>query len=441
MSKTKRTVEDVNVAAAASNDSKLITQGGLKRFATKFWDKIKRRYDGTFKSARLTESDSTDKKLIFTKTDDTEAEINLRDYVRLQDRNAFKKDVSVDDAETKNNLSIGRRTNTVDPSQRSFGARNLSSGLFTDGYVSKFRVYLDNAYQQSQVAIHVWAIKKGATKSDDRTAKAKLINGTQITVDSGNNKKWIDIPINEAFANDTYFIFRTGASVNVEAISNIAQENADHVINLGVDTPPPDADQPLIWTGAITDTTAYVEIFGRMGIVDLNKKIEKVSADSSLYVKHSETTNIGGSNQYANKVVKLDGSGKLNKDMLPSIAINEYFQIEQFTHEKLNEIKDRFENGDVVVVTGEGVNKGKRFLCVNKENNLTNLVEGFVELNSKDGIVKSVDGKIGDVVLDLVATENSLKLTIGNGTGTAVEKIVDVITDNEIDSIINGLTD
>ena len=77
MAKTKRTVEEAEVvaAAAASNDSKLITRGSLNHFATKFWDKIKTRYDGTFKSARLTESDSADKKLIFTKTDNTEAKI------------------------------------------------------------------------------------------------------------------------------------------------------------------------------------------------------------------------------------------------------------------------------------------------------------------------------------------------------------------------------
>lgn len=450
MAKTKRTVEEVeaavestveavveSTAAAASSDSKLITQSKLSHFATGFWNRIKDKYDGTFKDANLTE----DKKLIFTKVSGTPKEINLKDYARLTDKSEFKKDVSVDDAGTKSNLSIGQRTGIVIPSQRSLGARNLSSGLFTDGYVSKLRVYLDSAVQQTQqVNIHVWAIKKGDTKSDDRTAKAKLISGDPTTIESGNNKKWIDIPINEAFANDTYFIFRTSDPVNVEAISNIAPENSDHVINLVVDTPPNEADRPLIWTGERKDITAHVEIFGRMGIVDLNKKIEKVSADSSLYVKQEETTKTGGTAS-ANKVVRLDNNGKLDKDMLPSIAINEYFEIDQFTHEKLDAIKDRFENGDVVVVTGSGANHGKRFLCVNKKDNLGNLVNGFVELNSKDGIVKSVNGKIGDVVLDLAATEDSLKLTIGNGTDPAVEKIVHIVTEGDIDSIINGLRD
>ena len=209
---------------------------------------------------------------------------------------------------------------------------------------------------------------------------------------------------------------------------------------LNVYTPPEDADRPLDFNNQIEDETAYVEIFGRMGIVDLSKKIEKVSADSSLYVKHSETTDTGGAEK-AGRVVKLDNTGKLNKNMLPSIAINEYFPIEQFTHEKLDAIKEQFENGDVVVVTGDGADKGKRFLCVDKEHNTDNFIKGFVELNSKDGVVKSVDGKIGDVVLNLVSTENSLKLTIGNGTGDAVEKTVPIVTDTEIDAIIAGLTD
>lgn len=426
MAKTKRTVEEAEVAAAANSDSKLITQSKLSHFATGFWNRIKTRYDGTFKEVELT----NDKKLIFTKTDNNTDEINLQDYAKLTDKSEFKKDVSVDDAGTKNNLSIGQRTNTVDPSLRSFGARNLSSGLFTDGYVSKLRVYLDSASQQSQVAIHVWAIKKRATKRDDVTAEAKLINGTQITVDSENNKKWIDIPINKAFANDTYFIFRTGASVNVEAISNITQENADHVINLGVNTPSPNADQPLDLSDQRTGITAHVEIFGRMGIVDLNKKIEKVSADSSLYVKQSEVSPTAS----PNKVVRLGDNGKLDKDMLPSIAINEYFPITEFTNNGLSGIT--YENGDVVVVNSTG----KKYLCIKKDKNAsTNSINDFIELNSKDGSVVSVNGKSGEVVLNLAATENSLKLTIGNGTAPAAETSVDIITNEEIDSIIERL--
>lgn len=437
MAKTKRTAEDVNVVAAASSDSKLITQSKLSHFATGFWNKIKGRYDEAFKGATLTQSTDPNKKLTFTRVSNTNPlEINLQDYARLQDRNAFKQDVSVDDAGTKNNLSIGTRTGTVNPSQRSLGARNLSSGLFTDGYVSKFRVYLDSASRESEVAVHVWAIKKGATKRADTTARTKMYSGKVITVTNSNSKKWIDIPIDSTFEQDTYFIFRTSSSVDVEAISSIATTNAEDVVNLNVYTPPEAADQPLDFSNQREDETAYVEIFGRIGIVDLNKKIEKVSADSSLYVKQEEVSTTTS----PNKVVRLDNNGKLDKDMLPSIAINEYFTVEQFTHQALQNL-GHFENGDVVVVTGNGADRGKRFLCVNKQDNASNFTEGFVELNSKDGIVKSVNGKIGEVNLELEATANELKLKIKSGSETTniAETSVPVITDNEIDSIIDGL--
>lgn len=426
-----KTAKDVK-AAAASNDSKLITQSKLSHFATGFWDKIKRRYDGTFKDASISDSNGNVKKLTFTKTDDSIHDVDLSDYVRLQDRNAFKQDVSVDDAETKNNLSIGTKAGTVNPSQRSLGARNLSSGLFTDGYVSKFRVYLDSASRESEVAVHVWAIKKGATKREDRTARTKMYNGKVITVSNSNSKKWIDIPIDATFEHDTYFIFRTGSSVNVEAISNIAPANAEDVVNLNDHTPPEAAGQALDFNNERTGETAYVEIFGRIGIVDLNKKIEKVSADSSLYVKQDEVS----TTSVANKVVRLDGQGKLDKDMLPTIAINEYFEIAAFDHATLQ--NQRYENGDVVVVNSTG----KRYLCINKNKNPNNLTEGFIELNSKDGSVVSVNGKTGAVNLTLEAASDKLKLKIAGDGGTAeVETAVDIITDGEIDAIIGGLAD
>lgn len=435
MSKTKRTVEDVNVAAAASNDSKLITQGKLNRFATGFWNRIKGRYDNALNGANLSDSTSRDKKLTFTRVSgENHLEIDLRDYARLTDKSEFKKDVSVDDAEIKNNLSIGTKNGTVNPSQRSLGARNLSSGLFTDGYVSKFRVYLDSAFQQSEVAVHVWAIKKGATKSADTTARNKIYSGKVITVSNSNSKKWIDIPIDATFEHDTYFIFRTSSSVDVEAISSIATTNAEDVVNLNDHTPPDVADRPLDFSDQRTDKTAYVEIFGRIGIVDLNKKIEKVSADSSLYVKHSETTNAGGTTN-ADKVVKLDSSGKLNKDMLPSIAINNYFQIAEFTDNGLRNVT--YENGDVVVVS----NTGKKYLCINKVEGQANSRTDFIELNSKDGSVVSVNGKSGEVNLELEATTDKLKLKIKSGDETANIAVteIDIITDAEIDSIISGL--
>ena len=445
MAKTKRTVEEVNVAAA-SNDSKLITQSKLNRFATKFLDKIKRRYDGTFKDASITQSTDPNKKITFTRVSgENPLEINLKDYARLQDRNAFKQDVSVDNVSIESNRHIGN-PNTNASNDRSLGFRGLTSDSFVDGYVSELVILVDSdAVVGSSTTWKVWAIKKGETRDGDTVKKLIQQNGSndiQTNVlsfnDNGTTRKCVMIPINEEFDEEVYFIVRS-QNTRCNVCETIDPKYHSDVINMNDTQPPTTPGSTINWGsgGNTPANTAIMYLIGRESIGSLHNKIKALEKDSGLYVKQSEVSPTAS----PNKVVRLDNSGKLDKDMLPSIAINEYFQIEQFTHEKLNEIKAQFENGDVVVVTGDGDNKGKRFLCVNKQDNIDDLRKCFIELNSKDGSVVSVNGKSGEVVLDLVATENSLKLTIGNGTGAAVEKIIDIITDDEIDSIINNLQD
>lgn len=445
MAKTKRTVEEVNVAAA-SNDSKLITQSKLNRFATKFLDKIKARYDGTFKSARLTESDSTDKKLIFTRVSGTDPlEINLKDYARLQDRNAFKQDVSADNVAISSNRHIGN-PNTNASNDRSLGFRGLTSDSFVDGYVSELVILVDSdAVVGSSTTWKVWAIKKGETRDGDTVKKLIQQNGSndiRVNVlsfdDNGTTRKCVIIPINEEFDEEVYFIVRS-QNTRCNVCETIDPKYHSDVINMNSGQPPTTPGSTIDWVGGVNThaNTAIMYLIGRESIGSLHNKIKALEKDSGLYVKQSEVSPTAS----PNKVVRLGDNGKLDKDMLPSIAINDYFTVTEFTHDKLNEIKEQFENGDVVVVTGVNADKGKRFLCVNKQENPNDFTKGFVELNSKDGIVKSVNGKIGEVVLDLVSTENSLKLTIGNGVGDAVEKIVPIVTDDEIDAIINGLRD
>lgn len=458
MAKTKRTAKEVeaavestveaaveSTAAAASSASKLITQGGLNHFATRFWDKIKTRYDGTFKKAILTE----DKELIFTKTDDSTQKLDLREYARLKDRNEFKQDVSADNVAILSNRHIGSRFETTSHN-RSLGFRQLTVNSFSDRYVDHIRIYMPNNINTGTNSTwFVWAIKKGANdnKNEDRVVEV-IHNSKNLSVDSitenSTEKKFVKIPVNKSFENDIYFIVRC-TTHEVGVVSEIDDKYKKDVVNMNNSQPPLTENSVIDWgNGHNADSnTALMYLFGRESIGTLSLKLNKLNSDSGLYVKQEETTKTGGTEDKANMVVRLGDNGKLNENMLPSIAINEYFKIDQFTHEKLDAIKEQFENGDVVVVIGEGVDKGKRFLCVDKQNNLGNLVDGFVELNSKDGIVKSVNGKIGEVNLELEATANELKLKIksGNETTDIVETSVDIITNNEIDSIINNLRD
>lgn len=406
--------------------SNLINKTGLQKFATKLWDKIKDRYDDAFVDAEIP---TEEKKITFTKRKNgATKDVSLEKYARLQDRNKFEKDVSVDDAGYADNSKMGQATSTVDPSQRTIGARNLSSALFTDGFVSKLRVYVADSVTTNPY-IHIWAINKKSTKTQD-TTNEKLAGGSvQIHGEVGN--KYIDIPINKTFTNDVYFVLRTSESSNFKAIDNIPHSFADDVINLVDTTPPNVANRPLTWEGANTTKTGKFELYGRMGIVDLNKKIEKVSADSSLYVLKSETTATGG-NGNAGKVAKLGNDGKLSESMLPAIAINDFISVSAATwgEEALN--GKEFQNGDTIFHE----QTQKRYLCINKD--AANFNDRFVELNSKDGVVQSVNGKVGAITLALQATSDKVKLNIGNGTDT-VETAIDIISDTEITEILNAL--
>lgn len=447
MAKTKRTVEEAEVtaAAAANSDSKLITQSKLSHFATKFWDKIKTRYDGTFKNASISDSNDSVKKLTFTKTDGKTHDVDLSDYVRLQDRNAFKQDVSADNVAISSNRHIGSRFETTSR-DRSLGFRQLTTNSFSDGYVDHIRIYMPNNINPGTSSTwFVWAIKKGENNDKNRDRVVEVIHRSkELSVDSitenSTEKRFVKIPINKYFENDIYFIVRC-TNHNVEVVTEINDKYKEDVVNMNNGQPPMNQDELIDWGVGVNEksNTALMYLFGRESIGTLSLKLNKLNSDSGLYVKHSETTDTGGTRDTANKVVKLDNDGKLNKNMLPSIAINEYFTVTEFTNDALQNL-GHFENGDVVVVSNDGV-VTKRYLCVDKEHNTNNLIKGFVELNSKEGMVQSVNGKNGAVTLALEAAADELKLKITGGEGAADVTSVPIVTEGDINSIIEGLRD
>lgn len=445
MAKTKRTVEEAEVtaAAAANSDSKLITQSKLSHFATKFWDKIKDKYDGTFKDANLTE----DKKLIFTKVSGTPKEINLQDYAKLTDKSEFKKDVSADNVAILSNRHIGTSFGYTS-NRRSLGFRGLTANSFSDRYVDHIKIYMPtNIAPNTNSTWFVWAIKKGADDNKNEDRVAEVIHNNQTftvsTVNENSTERFVKIPINKSFENDTYFIVRC-TTHDVEVVSEINDKYKKDVVNMNSGQPPMNKGDLINWgNGQNADSnTAVMQLFGRESIGTLSEKLNKVSPDSGLYVKHSETTAVGGNGE-GGKVVKLNGSGKLDKNMLPSIAINEYFEINDFSSTGLRDVT--YENGDVVVVNNNtNINHGKKYLCIKKRKDATaNSTDDFIELNSKDGSVLSVNEKTGAVNLELEATANELKLKIrsGNDTINIAETSVPIITNNEIDAIIAGLRD
>lgn len=420
--------------------SKLINKTRLEQFATALWTKIKGRYDDAFINAEITESTVEEKKLKFTKIKGgNKVEVNLKDYARLTDKNDFKQDVSADNVAVIDNSGIGTDS-THTSRNRGLGFRQLTTKAFQDGYVDHIKVYMNNNLQADTATTwKVWAITKGGTnKSEDRVKEVVLEKNLNVKAvqEGGQEKKIVKIPVNKSFEKETYFIVR--CSHDVLVATRIKPEYTNDVVNLNNVQPPDTTDSLIDWNaGANSDNnTAIMYLYGRESIGSLSAKLDKVNSDSSTYVKHSECTDGTGSETKAGKVVKLGADGKLHNSLMPSIALNEYFSVAQFTHQALAAL-DHFENGDVVVVTSGGV-VTKRYLCIDKENNTTNYVDGFVELNSKDGVVTSVNDLRGAINLDLAAEVEKIKLNITSGSQT-VTKELPIITTDEIDAMITAL--
>lgn len=410
--------------------SNLINKTGLKKFADGFWTKIKGRYDVAFKGVTLTD----DKELKFTKIVGTDTvDVSLEKYARLQDRNEFEQDVSADNVAVIDNSGIGARS-THTSKNRGLGFRQLTTKAFKDGYVSHIKIYMDNRLQANTATTwKVWAITKGGTdKNGDRVKEVVLAQNlnVQAVQEGGQEKKIVEIPVNKSFEKETYFIVRCNQDVLVA--TDIKPEYEDDVVNLNNIQPPDTVDSPIDWVAGVNSkgNTAIMYLYGRESIGSLSLKLRQTQADGSKYVLKSETTATGGTGN-ENKVVKLDEQGKLSESMLPAIALNEFFSVTAATWNEAALSGTTYQNGDIIYHT----NTQKRYLCINKNETFENR---FVELNSKDGVVQSVNGKVGAITLGLEATDDKFKLNITSG-GSTVATEVNIISDDEITAILNAL--
>lgn len=411
--------------------SKLINKTRLQKFATDFWAKIKGRYDNALNRATLSPSDGTDKKITFTRISGTDEVVNLKDYTRLQDRNEFKKDVSVDNAGSVSNLNIGR-INGNTSNNRVLGYRGTTSKSFVDGYVDHLIIYMSSDLTEAtQIQTKVWAITKGNTTREDRHLKL-VHNGANFPVETfdenGTQRKYIKVPIGEKFTNETYFMVKC-PNHELQVCNNIDTKYDADVINMSVE---PATTGEINFTSNNTNNTAIIHLVGRESIKSLSEKLDKVNSDSSTYVKHSECTVQGGNASDNGKVVKLGANGKLDDSILPAIALNEFLTATAQTWGEQAVANLTFQNGDVIFHQASQ----KRYLCVNK--NAPNFNDRFVELNSKDGVVQSVNSKTGAVTLRLEADDEKFKLKI-SGTGGEVVEEIPMISEQDITDILDSL--
>lgn len=396
----------------------IVKHGQLQEVTVDLWKKAKKR-DIT----ALTYEANT-KTIKGTNDSDQNFSVSavLSNLASVDERTKFKKDVSVDDAGAATNINIG----TVDNNQskdRIVGYRGLTSKKFVDNYVEKLVVHTKSDLDDGiNTTWKVWAVKKGTNRDGDRILKAYHNNGT-ISAQSktlsvnGVPRKCIEIPIRQEFDSETYFLVKCTSHL-MQVLVDIKQDFRADVINMSVE-PSGRLDSIIDWSTNEPNNTAIIHLVGRESISSLAEKIRNTQADSSKYVLQTETTTVGG-NAGANKVARLDDNGKLHTDMMPSIAINEYIEVSAFNHTILQ--GTRYENGDVIVVTSNG-RVTKRYLCIKKNNNPADLTEDFVELNSKDGIITSVNtqrpGADGNVTI------NAEHIKYINGQTTTVKEELD----------------
>nr|DAY68492.1 MAG TPA: hypothetical protein [Caudoviricetes sp.] len=404
----------------------IVKQSQLKEIIDYSWTKTKERYDNAFVDAEIP---ATEKKITFRKANNTTKDVNLTDYARLQDKNNFKQDVSVNNAANINNTHIGT-VNGAMSRDRFLAYRGLTSKSFIDGYVHSIIVYIDGSVQNDTASTwKVWAINKKQNKNSD-TINTLLHTSYQGAVETlnidGTDRKIVRIPVDRTFNEEVYFLLRT-TTQNIQAMTQISSQYIEDVINVPHDqssTP----NENVNYNDNATNNTITMHLVGRESIKSLSEKLDKVNADGGLYVKKEEVS----TTSVANKVVRLGADGKLDKGMLPSIAINDYFTVSTFNDVQLRTIT--YENGDIVVAT----DTSKRYLCINK--GTSNATTEFIELNSKDGIITSINGyrpgADGNIVVTATQNRTGITMTFGSTGGTPVT-VATYMTDQEVTEIKN----
>lgn len=408
--------------------SKLINKTRLQKFAEGFWDKVKRRYDNAFVDAEIP---ATEKKIKFTKANSTIKDVSLEKYARLQDRNKFKQDVSVDNVAVESNAYI-KNVLTNNSSNRLLGYRGLTSKNFVDGHISTLRVLVDSELENNiATSWKLWAIKKDNTNRNNDTVKkayGTLSKNVKTVTINGETHKAIDFEINEEFTDEVYFVVKsTGSKFRITYPNDPYKQD---VVNMSAEPGGTEGDRVNWDTNADGENTAIMYLYGRESIKSLSEKLDKVNSDSSTYVKHSDCTVQGGNTSDNGKVVKLGANGKLDDSIMPAIALNEFLTVTAPTWNEQAVVGLTFQNGDVIFHQASQ----KRYLCVNKE--APDFVNRFVELNAKDGVVTSINNETGVVNLSIEESVAAIKIKANN----TVVGTINAITEDEINTIIQNLS-
>lgn len=266
--------------------------------------------------------------------------------------------------------SISAQNNT-----RRFGNRNMSTGK-KGAHIDKIVIPMSNGMTVGNNAtpLTVWAVEKGATKANDVLITEPIVNGVSLQVKTGGSpfpssitdtyQRYVEHTINKTFDKDVYFVYSfvdhgnciakrdlpvsednlciEGSTFNAESIttSRPCDKYGVHLIYM---TKKVDIKELIVNGGTVkkvndrlpdsqgnvTINAEHIKMNDSTSAntvkAEVELKLNKSEAET-LYVKNSDTTNIGGAGKQ-DKVVKLGVDGKLNASMLPYMTQDEVDQI------------------------------------------------------------------------------------------------------------------
>lgn len=413
----------------------IVKHDQLKDIAGDLWTKAKKRDIERF------EFDSTTKTLKGKNSVDTALSIDvaLTDLVSINDRAKFKQDVSVDDAKTVSNSNIGNINGPVSSGRRTTGYRGLTSKLFTDGYVKLLRVYLpENA--SGTINTHVWMIKKGDSKAEDRFLEPKINQPLQVL--SSGAKRYVDVTIERTFETETFFVLRTEGEQQIQGVKNIKSDFIDDIINVNDNFNPHTPNENANWNNfnPNTEFVGHMELHGRTGIVDISKRLEEIAMGNGTV----KTVNNIAPGANGNVVINADnikyanGSNKDVKQVLDEKVSN--IVLKATDKKKLTVTKADNTTADVDLTEAFKANNvayGKQIAGANKAT-VEDAIDALVAENGKS--VKTIKNGAPDAQgnIDVTVAEGGtegIKVTFGTG-GTAV-KIATYMTADEVTAIKN----
>ena len=406
----------------------IVKQSQLKEIIDYSWTKTKERYDNAFVDAEIP---TAEKKIKFTKAGGgATKDVSLEAYARLQDKNDFEKDVTSNIGMTDNTLKYGRLNGNENPNRTS-GHRNVTTKAFVDGYIDHIVALADATQEVDESSRwNIWCVTKGETRNDDRVFKKIDVTATiRNQVINGVQEKVVDLPIKTAFTNETYFLVRC-ENKRYKVVDIKAENQTDDVVNISEVLGGQNSQIP--WRTNVTNNISVMFLVGRESIKSLSEKLDKVNSDSSTYVKHTDCINGTEQGEKAGKVVKLGTDGKLHSSLMPAIAINEFISVSAAAWEEGALNGKEYQNGDVIFHEATQ----KRYLCVDRTKDFNN--GRFVELNSKDGIITSINGyrpeANGNIVVTATQNGTGITTTFGSTGGTPVT-VATYMTDQEVNEI------